>query len=168
VSRLQALLAGVLVAIALIVCAWVGIDSYGTDRYESGYNAAVEAGVKQRNREAEDNRKTESDLRDQLAERDADAHRKEQEYAKDLDVAQRRVRAGTDRLRCPAASPVQPAAAPDDRPAAAGPAVDGSGTDLVPEAAADILGDGATVAGLVRKYDRLTERFEKCRAVNAK
>jgi hypothetical protein len=38
----------------------------------------------------------------------------------------------------------------------------------VPEAAADILGDGATVAGLVRKYDRLTERFEKCRAVNAK
>ena len=167
-SRLQILLLGVLVAIALAAGAWISIDEYGARRYEAGYNAAVAAGIKQRDLDAEENRKIESDLRAQLAARDADAHRKEMEYASNLEAAQRRVRAGTDRLRCPAASPVQPAPAAADRPAAGGPAADGGGADLVPEAAADVLGDGATIAGLVRKYDRLTERFEKCRAVNAR
>jgi hypothetical protein len=38
----------------------------------------------------------------------------------------------------------------------------------VPEAAADLLGIAADVAGLVRRYDRLIQRFEACRAVNAK
>jgi hypothetical protein len=158
----------VLVAIALAAGSWVEVDEYGTRRYEAGYNAAVDAGLQQRNREAEENRKTESDLRAQLAGRDADAHRKEQEYAENLDAAQRRVRAGTDRLRCPAASPVQPTAAAADRPAAAGPAADGQGPDLVPELAADLLGIAADVAGLVRRYDQVVERFEACRAVNAK
>ena len=167
-SRLQILLIGVLVAIALTAGAWVGMDEYGNRRYQAGYDAAVGAGIKQRDLDAAENRKTESDLRAQLAERDADAHRKEQEYVENLEAAQRRVRAGTDRLRCPAASPVQPAATANDRPVAAGPAADGQGTELVPEASADLLGDGATAAGLVRKYDRLTKRFEECRAVNAK
>ena len=167
-TRLQILLVGVLVAIALAVGAWVSVDEYGTTRYEAGYNTAVEAGVKQRNREAEENRKIESDLRAQLAERDADAQRKEHEYAENLDAAQRRVRAGTDRLRCPAASPVQPAAAAPDRPAAAGASVDGQGPDVVPEVAADLLGIAADVAGLVRRYDQVVERFEACRAVNAR
>jgi hypothetical protein len=167
VSRLQILLLGVLVVIALGVGAWLEIDEYGADQYQSGYDAAVAAGIKQRDLDAAENRKTESDLRAQLSERDADAHQKEIKYAQDLADAQRRVRAGTDRLRCPAASPVQPAAAPGDRPTAAGPAADGGGPDLVPEAAAEILGDGAAVAGLVSRYERVIERFEKCRAVNA-
>jgi hypothetical protein len=167
-TRLQILLLGVLVAITLAAGAWVGIDHFVNERYQAGYDAAVDAGIKQRDHDAEENRKTESDLRAQLAERDADAHRKEQEYASNLADAQRRVRTGTDRLRCPAANPVQSAAAPGDRPAAAGAPVDGQGTDLVPEVAADLLGIAADVAGLVRRYDQVVERFEACRAVNAK
>jgi hypothetical protein len=37
----------------------------------------------------------------------------------------------------------------------------------VPEAAADVLGIAAGVAGLVRRYERLEQRFDECRAVNA-
>jgi hypothetical protein len=168
VTRLQALLLGVLVAIALAVGAWVSVMDYGDVRYQAGYDAALDAGIKQRDLDAAENRKTESDLRAQLAQRDADAHRKEQEYASNLEAAQRRVRAGTDRLRCPAASPVQSAAASGDRPAAANAPADGSGPDLVPEAAADVLGLAADVAGLVRRYDQVVERFEACREVNAR
>jgi len=167
-SRLQILLLGVLLAIALAVGAWVEIDEYGNRRFEAGYNAAVEAGIKQRDVEAAENRKIESDLRDKLAARDATALRKEQEYASSLEAAQRRVRAGTDRLRCPAASPIQPAAAAPDRPTAAGAPADGQGPDVVPEVATDRLGIAADVAGLVRRYDQVVERFEACRAVNAR
>jgi hypothetical protein len=166
-SRLQILLLGVLVTIALAVGAWVEIDEYGNRRFEAGYDAAVAAGVKQHNRDVEENRKTESDLRAQLAERDTEAQRKEQEYAENLDAAQRRVRAGTDRLRCPA-SPVQPAAAASDRPAAAGAPADGPGPVIMPDAAADLLGIAADVAGLVRRYGQVVERFEDCRALNAR
>jgi hypothetical protein len=168
VTRLQVLLLGVLVAIALAAGAWVGVDEYGNRRYEAGYNMAVEAGIKQRDHDAEENRKTEADLRAQLAERDAIAQRKEKEYASNLADAQRRVRAGTDRLRCPAAGPVQPSAAAADRPAAGAPAVDGPGTELVPDASANILGVGATFAGLVRKYDEVTGLYETCRRLNNK
>jgi hypothetical protein len=168
VTRLQILLVGVLAAIALAVGVWVEIDEYGADQYQRGHDDAVAAGIKQRDREAEENRKVESDLRAQLAERDATAQRKEQEYAENLDAAQRRVHAGTDRLHCPAASPVQPTAAAGDRPVAAGAPADGPGPDLVPETAADLLGIAADVAGLVRRYDQVVERFEACRAVNAR
>lgn len=153
---------------AVLLGALFGMKHYGTERYNDGYAAAVAAGQKQHDRDAAAALKTESDLRAQLAARDADATQKEQEYASNLEAAQRRVRAGTDRLRCPAAGPVQPTAAPADRPVAARPTTDGQGADLVPEAAADVLGYAAAIAGLVRKYDRLTERFEECRAVNAK
>lgn len=40
-TRLQALLLGVLVAIALGVGAWVGIDEYGNERYQAGHDDAV-------------------------------------------------------------------------------------------------------------------------------
>jgi len=36
----------------------------------------------------------------------------------------------------------------------------------VPEVAADILVLAADAAGLVRKYERLTERYDACRALN--
>ena len=117
-SQLRILLLGALTAIAFAVGALVSVNKYGNKRYEAGYNAAITAGQVQLASEAAENLKIESDLRAQLAERDADAHRKEQEYASNLADAQRRVRAGTDRLRCPT-SPVQPAATPADRPAAA-------------------------------------------------
>jgi hypothetical protein len=93
--------------------------------------------------------------------------RKEQEYATNLDAAQRRVRAGVESLLCPT-SPVQPAPAAGDRPAAPEPATHGPGPAVVPEAAADLLSIAADVAGLVRRYDQVVERFEACRAVNAR
>jgi hypothetical protein len=38
----------------------------------------------------------------------------------------------------------------------------------VPEVAADLLGIAADAAGLVRRYAEVVERFDACRAVNAK
>jgi len=171
VTALERWLAGLLLTIALLGACWIGAEWYGMRRYSAGQNAgyaaAIAAGNAQHDRDAAAAHKTETDLRAQLAERDADAHRKEQEYAENLDAAPRRVRAGTDRLRCPA-SPVQPTTAPTDRPVAAVAPVDGGGPDIVPEVAAEILSDGAAVAGLVRRYQQVVERFEACRAVNAK
>jgi hypothetical protein len=166
-SALERLLAGMILVLALLLGGAWWVRHYGAERYEAGQAAAVEAGEKLRQAEADRNRKTETDLRAQLAAADTDAYQKDQQHAQDLEAAQRRVRTGVDSLRCPAAGPVQPAAAPGDRPTAAGAAPDGQGAELVPDAAAEILGDGATIAGLVRKYDRLNERFEACRAVNA-
>ena len=167
IDTLDRFLTGLLIVVALAVGAWVTVMDYGDIRYQTGYNAAVDAGVKQSNREADENRKIESDLRAQLAERDAEANRKEQEYASNLADAQRRVRAGTDRLRCPANS-VQPAAAPATGPAPSTPATDGAGPDLVPEAAADVLGYGAAIASLVSRYAEVVERYDECRAMNGK
>lgn len=156
-----------LLVILLLGCAW-WVRRYGAERYQAGYDAALAAGKEVRDSAATANLAIESGLRAQLLERDTLALRKEQEYASNLEAAQRRVRAGTDSLRCPAASPIQPAAAAGDRSAAAGPAPDGQGAELVPDAAAALLGDGATIAGIVRKFDRIEQRFEACRAVNAK
>ncbi|MFS2027052.1 hypothetical protein [Massilia sp. CT11-137] len=167
-TALERLLIAVALAVLLAVGTWFGIHHYGTERYEAGYAAAVDAGKKQHDRDAYLNQQTEDELRTLLAAKDADAYRKEQEYASNLEAAQRRVRAGTDRLRCPATSTVQSGAAPEDRSASGAPAVDGGGPDLVPEAAADVLGYGAAIAGLVSRYAEVVERNEACRAVNAK
>lgn len=166
-NPLDRLLAGVLAVLLLLVGAGLALRHYGAQRYDAGYAAAVAAGNEARDAQATTNLAIESGLRTRLLEQDTAAQRKEQEHAQALADAQRRVRAGTDRLRCPAASPVQPAAAPGDRPATPGAPADGSGPDLVPEAAANLLGFAADVAGLVRRYERVVQRFEACRAVNA-
>jgi hypothetical protein len=166
VSPLERLLGWVLVFVTLVCCGWLGLQHYGTEQYEAGRAAAIAAGDKLRQDEAERNRETESDLRARLSAADADAYRKEQEYATNLEAAQRRVRAGVDRLRCPA-STLQPAAQAQDRPAAGGPVPEPERPGIVPETAADLLGIAADVAGLVRKFDRVTERFEACRRVNS-
>ena len=167
IDTLDRFLSGLLIAAALALAGWFGLHHYGAERYQAGYNAAVEAGKAQHDRDAAAYQKLESDQRAKNAARDADATRKDQEHAQALADAQRRVRAGTDRLRCPA-SPVQPTTTPGDRPATAAPATDGAGPDLVPEAAADVLGYGAAIAGLVSRYAEVVERFDECRAVNAK
>ena len=167
IDAIDRFLTGLVIAAALAVAGWFGLRHYGDARYQAGYNAAIDVGMKQRDREAAENRKIESDLRAQLAERDTEAQRKDQEHAQALADAQRRVRAGTDRLRCPA-NPVQPTAQAATGSAAAAPATDGAGPDLVPEAAADVLGYGAAIAGLVSRYAEVAERFDECRAVNAK
>lgn len=136
------------------------------DGYQAGVAAAVAAGKEQYDRDVAAARKTESDLRANLAARDAAAFKKEKDHAASLEAAQRRVRAGIDSLRCPA-GPVPAGAAAGDRPATGGPEADGAGPAIVPEVAAEILGDGAAVAGLVRRFERLEQRFDACRAVNA-
>ena len=167
-SALDRLLIGCMLAAAILVVGVLKLRDYGAEQYQAGQAAAVAAGNEARDSQAAANRAIESGLRPRLLEQDTTALRKEQEYASNLEAAQRRVRAGVDSLRCPAASPVSAGAAASDRPAAAGPASDRQGTELVPDASAALLGDGATVAGIVRKFDRLEQRFEACRAVNSR
>ena len=167
IDAFERFLVGLLIAAALGVAGWFGLHHYGAERYQAGYNAAIAAGKAQHDRDAAAYQKLESDQRAKNAARDVEANRKEQEYATNLADAQRRVRVGTDRLRCPA-SPVQPTTAAGDRPVAAATATDGAGPDLVPEAAADVLGYGAAIAGLVSRYAEVVERYDSCRAVNAK
>ena len=159
--------AAVLVLILLLGGAW-WIHHYGAEQRDAGYTAAVAAGKEQHDRDAAAALKTESDLRAQLRAKDADAKRKEDEYATNLQNAQHRVRAGADSLRCPAAGPVPAAAAPDDRPAAGGSDPETERPRIVPEVASDLLGVAADLARVVRQYDRITERYEECRALNAK
>lgn len=166
-SALHRLLCAALTAVLLLIGAWFGVRHYGAEQHGAGYAAAVKDGEETRNAEAVAAMAIESGLRHRLLEQDTTAIRKEQEYATNLEAAQRRVRAGIDSLRCPA-GPVSEAAQAADRPNAAGPVPDGQGTELVPDAAAALLGDGATIAGIVRKFDRLQQRFEECRNVNAK
>ena len=166
-TALERSVVGVVLAVLLVAGALLGLRHYGNERYQAGYDAAVAPGKEARYSAETANLAIESGLRAQLLDRDTAALRKEQEYASNLANAQRRMRAGDDRLRCPVASAVQSAAAAADRPAAAGAPADGPEQDLVPEAAADVLGYGAAIAGLVRKYERVIQRFEACRAVNA-
>jgi hypothetical protein len=166
-SRIEGLLIGIVLAALLAAGAWFGMHHYAVGRYDAGYAAAIAVGKELRDSAATANLAIESGLRAQLLDRDTAALRKDQEYATNLDAAQRRVRAGTDRLRCPT-GPVPAAAATADRPAASEPTADGGGPQIVPEDAAEILGDGAAVAGLVRRYERVVGRFEACRAVNAR
>ncbi len=164
-TALQRIAAYLLLAVVAMAACGLYVHYTAASHYDAGYAAAVAAGTAERDRQADAYRNADAALRADLAARDADAFKKEQDHAKDLAAAQRRVRAGTDSLRCPGA--VSAAAAPATGPAAAEPATDQPGPAIVPETAADILGIGADVAGLVRRYDRLVERFDACRALNA-
>jgi len=163
-SALERLAAAVMLVLVLLVASVLGVRHYGAARYQAGHNAAVAAGKAQYDRDLAAAHKTESDLRAQLAARDADAFKKEQEHAASLEVAQRRVRAGIDSLRCPSSVPA--GAASDDRPVAGGTPADGAGPAIVPETAAALLGDGAAIAGLVRRYARLEQRFDECQRLS--
>ena len=166
-NALERFAAVTLLLVVLLLGTWFGVRHYGAEQRQEGYDAAVAEGKEARDAAAVAALAIESGLRAKLLERDTAALRKEQEYVESLEAAQRRMRTGADRLRCPA-GPVRAAAPTGDRPAAAGPDADGEGPAIVPEVAAEILGDGADVAGLVRRYQRVVDRFEACRAVNAK
>lgn len=167
-NRLDNFVIGLCALLVLALACGFGAHHWGQTRYDAGYAAAVAAGQAQRQVDAEAARAKEEGLRRQLATQEEDAQRKEKQHAKDLDEVQRRVLVGADRLRCPAARAVQPATPATTGPAPAVVGADAGGQDLVPEAAADILGYGAAIAGLVSRYDRVVERFEECRTVNAK
>ena len=166
-TALDRLVIGAVLLVLLLFGGALTVRSYGAGQYDAGYAAAVKDGEEARDSAAVAALAIESGLRTRLLEQDTDNLRREQEHAASLEAAQRRMRAGDDRLRCPA-GPIPVATAAGDRSAAARPTADGEGLDLVPEAAAEVLGDGADVAGLVRRYARVIERFEKCRVVNAK
>ena len=165
-TSLERLLCSILAMTVLALAAWFGVRHYGAEQRQAGYDAAVREGREARDAAALAALAIESGLRARLLEQDTTAFRKEQEHATKLQAAQRRVRAGVDSLRCPAAGPVPSAAAAGDRPATAGPAADGKGPAIVPEAAASILGDAADVGSLVRRYERVVKRFEACRAMS--
>lgn len=167
-SALERLTAAVILMLILLLGGAWGIRHYGAERYQAGWDGAVAAGKEARDSAATANLAIESGLRAQLLDRDTLALRKEQEYASNLEAAEHRVLTGADRLRCPAAGPVQPAAPAGDRPVAAESGAGGKGQELVPDAAADVLGIAADVAGLVRRYQQVVDRFDACRAVNAK
>ncbi|QOY96320.1 hypothetical protein IM543_11160 [Massilia sp. UMI-21] len=166
-TALERLAGATMLLVITLLGAWFGLRHYGAERYQAGHDAAVAAGRAELDRQTAAYRKTEADLRAQLRDKDAVAFTKEKEYATNLEAAQRRVRAGVDRLRCPTGA--VPGAAPaGDRPAAGGPQADSEGPSIVPETAADLLGIAADVGGLVRRYERVVERFEACQAVSAK
>lgn len=160
----------VFAALLALVGAWFwhthAVSSAREEGDKAGYDRALAAGQAKYESERERNRKVEGDLREANRLKDVAAATKEQTYAENLNAAQRRMRAGTDSLRCPSASPVQAGASPADRPDTSGPSFDESGAGVMPEVAADILGLAADSARLVRKFDRLAERYDACRALN--
>ena len=166
-TSIEKLLIGAIVLIGLALLGWLNLLDYGVERYDEGVKAAIKIGKERRDADAEINRQTEIDLRAQLGIKDTVALKKEKDHALSLAAAQRRILTGTDSLRCPA-RPVPGTATTGDRPVASGPAADDDGPELVPEAAADLVGIASDVERLVRQYDRVVERFEACRAVNSK
>jgi len=166
-TSIEKLLTGAIVLIGLALFGWLNLLNYGVERYDEGFEAAIKIGKQRRDADAEINRQTETDLRAQLGIKDAAAFKKEKDHARSLAAAQRRIFTGTDSLRCPA-RPVPATGTTSDRPAASGSAPDDEGSELVPEAAADLVGIASDVERLVRQYDRVVERFEACRAVNSK
>lgn len=164
-SALQILLAKVLGAIAIAACAVFWWNHTISTAEQRGYDRAVEDGRKALDVERARADAAEDTLRNRLAEKDRIAKEKEDEHKTQLEDAQRRARAGRDRLYCPAAGPI-PATTPATGGQAAGGFVpDERGAPIVPEMAAEILGDAAAGASIVRKYDRLVERFEACRTI---
>lgn len=170
-TSLERLALQVVVGLTLCVLAWfwhvhaVSVARQAGDT--AGYSRAITAGKAQYAADLAAALKTERETR---AKQDADDKRaadERTEREKTLSAAQDRVRTGVDRLRCPATIyPVHAGTAPAAGPVAGGSAVDGPGADLVPAVAVDVLGYAAASQGLVRKYERLTDRYEACRAMN--
>ncbi|WUR15719.1 hypothetical protein E7V67_011625 [[Empedobacter] haloabium] len=165
-TALERFVAAVVAGVLLAALAWWWHAREVSHARHEGWAAAVAAADKQYNADADAARREERALRDQFVERANQYHLKEQTYDQNLVDAQRRMRAGVDSLRCPAASAVQASAAPADRPAAAGAAPDEPGAPVVPAVAGDILGLAADTGRLVRKLEEVTARYDACRALN--
>lgn len=166
-TRVERIVGAVGLLACLMVIGLFWLQHYGAVQFTAGYAAAAAEGHASRDALAKIYRQTEEDLRAQLYTKDDIAIRKEKEHAESLAAAQRRMLAGDDRLRCPA-SPLPATTATGDRPATTGSTPQPEGPRLVPTASADLLGIAADIAGLVRRYERLEERFDACRILNAK
>jgi hypothetical protein len=156
----------VVLLVGAIAAGWLWHLSEVSTARKAGYSAAVAAGEKQRAIDADIALGRERNLRAKLAAADAAATTKETEHAETLAAAQRRVRAGTDVLRCPTANPIQHTAALADGPTTGGSSPDGPGTAVMPEVAGDILRLAADTGRVVRNYQRVVERLDACIALN--
>jgi hypothetical protein len=166
VSALERYAIGAMAGLLVLFAAWLWHRSEVNAAHERGYSEAVAAAEIERDLAAEESRRKERVWRDAFVERNEKFQHKEQGYETALADAQRRVRAGTDRLYCPASNPVQASTAPADRSIPVPPEGDGAGTPVVPEVAADILGLAAATGKLVRKLDEAEELYNACRALN--
>lgn len=164
-NAFQILLAKVLGGVILICLVVLGWNHHIKVVEKRGYDRAVAEGKIELQKEKDRALAVERDLRAQLSKEQRLAAEKETRHAQDLAAAQARVRSGADRLLCPKSREVRWPGPDADRPAASGPAPDGEGEAIVPDVAAEILGDAAAVAGLVRKFERLGHYFETCRAI---
>lgn len=167
-SVLHKLLIGLAASALMAILALCSLQHYRTTCYQLGYDAAVAAGKVAREKETVIAEKKESDLRAQLAAKDAYAFKEKQKHDQALEDAQRRVRTGIDSLHCPAAIPVPAGETPGNRPATGGLEVEPAGPTIVPETAADILGVAGHINGLVQRYERLEQRFDSCQALSEK
>jgi hypothetical protein len=165
VSALEVLVAKVLGGVLLILSGVWAFSHYVGVVEQRGYDRAVRDGEIALQLEKDRALVTERKLRKQLSDEQRLAREKETRHAEELKVAQDRVRAGTDRLLCPKSRKIPGPSPGADRPAAGGPATDGGGEAIMPDVAAEILGDGAAIAGIVRKFQRLEGYFAVCRAV---
>lgn len=164
-TAIQILMAKVLGGIILVCLATLGWNHYISKVEQRGYDRAVAEGKIALQQEKDLALAVERDLRKQLANEQRLNFEKETRHAQELADAQRRVRAGTDRLLCPTVRKVPGTSTDPGGPAAGGPAPDEEGDRIVPEVAAEILGDGATIAGIVRKFQRLEKYYAVCKAV---
>jgi hypothetical protein len=164
-TALEILLAKVLAGVAIIMaCTW-GFNHYIATVEQRGYDRAVSDGKIALQIEKDRALGVERQLRVQLSKEQRLAAEKEIRHAEELAAAQARLRSGADRLLCPKRREI-PGPSPDaDRSIAGGTTPDAQGEAIVPDVAAEILGDAATIAGLVRKFGRLEGYFAVCRAV---
>jgi len=165
VSALEVLMAKVLAGVVVVIaCTW-GFNHYVDSVEQRGYDRAVNEGKIALQAEKDHALSVERQLRAQLSKEQRLAAEKETRHAEELAAAQARLRSGADRLLCPKLGKVSGPGPDAGRPAAGGSAPDVEGEAIVPDVAAEILGDAATAAGLVRKFRRLEGYFATCKAV---
>jgi len=155
-------LRGLLVS-AVLAGLWLAASRYLAVVEQRGYDRAVRDGEQAREVQAQQALNAERDLRALLEVEQKQRFKESQEHAKNIADLQASARAGAERLRCPAARPVPVPATPADRSIAAGPGP-ADGTELVPEASADVFGIAGGIAEVVRQRNALIVRFNAARA----
>lgn len=102
-------------------------------------------------------------LQTDLAAADDLRHKESQDHEKAIADLRARARAGDERLRVAVnAGSLQQCAAGSSAAPTGGPS-DGQRADLMPGTVDDLFGIAGRVAGLVRRYDALVERYNRAR-----
>lgn len=107
-------------------------------------------------------RQQEQLLRAALDAQEQERSKENADHAKQLETLRAAARAGTERLRCPAAIPAEPAQAADSG-AAARPEPEARPGELVPRTADDLFRIGASIASIVRERNALIDKYNAAR-----